>query len=84
MLFMTIILIYSGCTTVGFSKSKNNHYVDVLEPYTTLWTSLHLIFHILGRYHEHQREDRDKYVRIVKKNIMKGTVQVFVQNCIAT
>ena len=34
---------------------------------------LHTLFHILGRYHEHQRTDREKYIDIIQENIIEGT-----------
>ena len=33
---------------------------------------LHSLFHILGRYHEHQRADREEYVHIMEDNIIEG------------
>ena len=31
-----------------------------------------MLFHILGRYHEHERVDRKEYVYIIEKNIIGG------------
>ena len=33
---------------------------------------MHMLFHILGRYHEHERADREKYIDIIDENIMEG------------
>ena len=33
---------------------------------------LHSLFHVLGRYHEHQRGDREEYIRIIKEHIIEG------------
>ena len=34
---------------------------------------LHMLFHILGRYHEHERADREEYVDVIEENIIEGT-----------
>ena len=42
------------------------------EKNITIRAILRELFHVLGRYHEHVRYDRDYYVRIHPKNIAKG------------
>lgn len=37
---------------------------------------LHQLFHVLGRFHEHQRKDRDRYVTIKWDNILPGAVRI--------
>ena len=46
----------------------------------TIRAILHELFHVLGRYHEHVRYDRDYLVRIHPKNIVKGekTTQTYI------
>ncbi|XP_028416456.1 zinc metalloproteinase nas-6-like [Dendronephthya gigantea] len=39
---------------------------------------IHEILHALGFFHEHSRSDRDKYIRVIWKNIMKGMRRNFV------
>ena len=39
--------------------------------------AMHEIMHALGFYHEHARSDRDKYVKIIRKNVRKGLHQNF-------
>ena len=33
---------------------------------------MHEIFHTLGRGHEHQRSDRDYYIKVFMENVIKG------------
>uniref|UniRef100_A0A914M9M1 Metalloendopeptidase n=1 Tax=Meloidogyne incognita TaxID=6306 RepID=A0A914M9M1_MELIC len=40
---------------------------------------LHELLHLLGLFHEHQRSDRDKYLKINYKNIRKGKKINFVK-----
>uniref|UniRef100_A0A915N772 Metalloendopeptidase n=1 Tax=Meloidogyne javanica TaxID=6303 RepID=A0A915N772_MELJA len=40
---------------------------------------LHELLHLLGLFHEHQRSDRDKYLKINYKNIRKGKKINFVR-----
>lgn len=32
----------------------------------------HILFHVLGLYHEHNRSDRDKYITIYEKNLKRN------------
>ena len=45
---------------------------------------LHMLFHILGRYHEHERPDREEYIEVVEKNIIEGTLIVNTNTTILT
>ena len=57
---------------VGFDRSTHYHYVHVDAEHLSYKALLHMLFHILGRYHEHERPDREKYVDIIEKNIIQG------------
>ena len=57
---------------VGFDRSTHYRYVQVDEEFPSYKALLHTLFHILGRYHEHERLDREKYVAAVEENIIEG------------
>ena len=67
----------SGCSVVGYDNSGNSRYVLVNKMLASITSIMHALFHILGRYHEHQRTDRDSYVSVKKENIMKGIVPTY-------
>ena len=58
---------------VGLDRSNGYLYVQVGGKFSSVKALLHTLFHILGRYHEHERADRDIYVDIKERNIIKGT-----------
>ena len=47
------------------------------EVHMSFKSVIHMLFHILGRYHEHQRADKDCYISVIKENVIEG-IQVFV------
>ena len=57
---------------VGFDRFTHYHYIQVDAESLSSKALLHTMFHILGRYHEHERADRDQYVNIIKKNVIGG------------
>lgn len=61
-----------GCwSNVGFYSSKNT--IMNLSPFGCMesGTIEHEFLHALGIFHHHNRPDRDQYVRILEKNILK-------------
>ena len=82
-----LCILYSGCSAVGLDRSTHYRHVQVGEEFSTTKALLHTLFHILGRYHEHERSDRDLYVDIKERNIIEGIlvthntcIQYFHQN----
>ena len=57
---------------MGVDKSTKFSYVSVDGANWSLKTLLHMLFHILGRYHEHERVDREKYIDFIEGNVMEG------------
>ena len=65
---------------VGFDRSTNYRYVQVDAGCLSSKELLHMLFHILGRYHEHDRVDRRKYVEVIEENIIEGTCRAICLN----
>eukprot|EP00111_Clytia_hemisphaerica_P007790 TCONS_00022628-protein len=64
-----------GCSgTVGKSKWRINYIKlhNACIDYSDSGIVLHEMMHSMGFYHEMQRGDRDKYIKIHHKNIQKG------------
>ena len=57
---------------VGFDKSTYCNNVPVDETCSSPKAMLHTLFHILGRYHEHERVDRVRYIEVMERNIIQG------------
>ncbi|KAH8330920.1 hypothetical protein KR067_008958 [Drosophila pandora] len=58
-------------TFIGFSPTRIPHPVYLDEVYRkNTKVILHETFHVLGRYHEQSRHDRDEYVYIEEDNII--------------
>ena len=70
---------FSGCSVVGFDRSTLYRYVQVDKASSSLKALLHMLFHILGRYHEHERPDREKYVDIIESSIIEGKIITWMQ-----
>ena len=62
----------SGCDVVGMPEGAVVHNVEVSQKNRNLKDNFHMLFHILGRYHEHQRVDRTFYVQINWENVLEG------------
>ena len=60
-------------SVIGFSNRGEPRYITARRNESTIRHLSHMLFHALGRYHEHQRPDRDKYVKINYRNIRPGT-----------
>ena len=57
---------------IGFDRSTHYRYVQVDAEHLSSKALLHMLFHILGRYHEHERPDREEYVDVIEENIIQG------------
>lgn len=55
---------------VGFGKGSQTLFVHPLL--FDLRSTMHELFHALGREHEHSRPDRDKYIRVNLSNVQPG------------
>ena len=62
---------------IGLDRSTHYHYVQVERVFFSPKALLHMLFHILGRYHEHERADRGKYIHIIKQNVIEGITIIY-------
>ena len=67
-------ILFRACSAIGYNRNRIFTYLNLEEIHLTPSSLLHQMFHILGRYHEHQRSDRDDFVQIIQENIKKGRV----------
>lgn len=62
-----------GCwTTVGRRGGKQIVNLNVRDNCVTFGRVLHELMHVLGFYHQHSASNRDQYVEVVWKNILKA------------
>ena len=57
---------------VGRDENKQFYSIEVGDATIKMRSAFHMLFHVLGRYHEHQRQDRNEYVQINWMNILEG------------
>ena len=66
-------LFRSNCLKIGINHPHQR--VQVAEFNSqgmAIKVSFHMLLHILGKYHEHQRPDRDQYIKIEWNNVQEG------------
>ena len=73
--FYYYLLQCSGCSFVGYEKSSHYRYVQVDTEHVNTKSLLHSLFHILGRYHEHQRADREAFIHIYMEEVLEGIIK---------
>jgi len=57
-----------GTSTFGYNKNRSNHMILYQVSFVII---LHELGHCLGLQHEHQRLDRDKYIKINWDNVYR-------------
>ena len=70
----TSFLRFKVCSVVGYDNNSRYRHVqvDAYEKHGSSKALLHSLFHVLGRYHEHQRGDREEYIQVIKEHVMEG------------
>ena len=71
---LVIFYINSECMTIGKDTDRPFEKITINEHELDFSQVTHQLFHVLGRCHEHQREDRDDYVEVKWENIKEGTM----------
>jgi hypothetical protein len=63
-----------GCfASLGY-RSPGENVVNIGAGCVNVGTVMHLVLHALGLFHEHQRPDRDSFVKIVNSNVDLGRI----------
>lgn len=69
----------SGCWS-RIGKEGGRQVINLQSPcMKRIGTIIHEIVHAIGFYHEQNRSDRDKYVRVIRENIPKNKLVNFVK-----
>ena len=64
-----------NCSRIGvYDQDQRVHVVEFNYQYFSVKNTFHTLLHVLGKYHEHQRPDRDQYITIQWQNIKPGIV----------
>ena len=73
---MQLMPFHRDCLRVGVYEPDKPFQVAEINPKNFKGkNSYHNLLHILGKYHEHQRPDRDEYILVEWNNIKEGNVQ---------
>lgn len=70
---------FECCSTkvgVGRNDFVGNNYITVSSHRNAEAFLYIMFFHLLGRYNEHQRPDRDAHIGINWENIIPGLIQI--------
>ena len=82
-LLQAMIFLNRNCPPVGIYNQKEHiQLVEINFEYIPRKGSFHTLFHVLGRYHEHQRPDRDQYIKVQWNNIREGNLHLSWQSLI--
>lgn len=55
-----------------FARVGGRQQVSLADECIDYATIIHELMHVIGFIHEHQRDDRDQFVRIVWRNVIDG------------
>ncbi|CAB3402251.1 unnamed protein product [Caenorhabditis bovis] len=66
-----VIQKLDGCYA-DFSRVGGRQQVSLADECIDYSTIIHELMHVIGFIHEHQRDDRDRYVKILYQNVIPG------------
>ncbi|UYV66245.1 hypothetical protein LAZ67_4000969 [Cordylochernes scorpioides] len=77
-LFCLIIVVMFRCSSlVGKSLKRGKQLLRLSPACNSVGSILHELNHAVGFDHEHNRSDRDRYIKIIKENVIPSMTHNF-------